>query len=151
MKKMFFLLLSLFSFTFIFSQNTVSVTGQLRDEITQETLPFANVTIQSPETNTIITGAITNENGRFEILGLATGKYTLVFSFIGYESLEKPLIAGGLNPIFDLGQITLTPSAEQLNEVQVVGQEAAINADLNKKSFNLIITLPNLEVLYWML
>ncbi|WP_249356474.1 TonB-dependent receptor domain-containing protein [Maribacter sp. ACAM166] len=109
----------------------------MNDAITQENSPFANVTVQNSETQDMVTGAITDDNGRFEILGLTTGKYMLVFLFIGYESVEKPFIAGGLNNDYDLGKILLQPSAEQLNEVQVVGQEATINSDLNKKSFNL--------------
>ncbi|APQ17274.1 TonB-dependent receptor domain-containing protein [Maribacter hydrothermalis] len=137
MQKILITILVLFIITPTLSQNTVSVTGQLNDAITQETLAFANVTVQNTTDNSMVTGAITDENGRFEIIGLSTGKYTLVFSFIGYETISKPLIAGGLNSIFDLGQILLQPSAEQLTEVQVVGQEATTNSDLNKKSFNL--------------
>ncbi|MEH6620317.1 TonB-dependent receptor domain-containing protein [Maribacter arcticus] len=137
MHKILIVLLFFFSLTTAFSQSLVNVTGQLRDANTLENLAFANVTVQNSTDNSMVTGAITDDSGRFEILGLSTGKYTLLFSFIGYETVEKPLIAGGLNSVFDLGQIALQPSAEQLNEVQVVGQEATTNSALNKKSFNL--------------
>ena len=137
MKPILLLFVSLFTLCYANSQNTVSVTGQLKDAVSQETLAFANVSVQNTGNNSLVTGAITNEDGRFEILGLPTGKYTLIFSFIGYETVEKPLVAGGLNNVFDLGQIPLSPSSEQLNEVQVIGQEATTNSDLNKKSFNL--------------
>ena len=137
MHKILIVILFFSSLTNAFSQSSVNVTGQLRDANTLENLAFANVTVQNSTDNSMVTGAITDDNGRFEILGLSTGKYTLLFSFIGYETVEKPLIAGGLNSVFDLGQIALQPSAEQLNEVQVVGQEATTNSDLNKKSFNL--------------
>ncbi|WP_339667066.1 TonB-dependent receptor, partial [Maribacter arcticus] len=137
MHKILIVILFFSSLTNAFSQSSVNVTGQLRDANTLENLAFANVTVQNATDNSMVTGAITDDNGRFEILGLSTGKYTLLFSFIGYETVEKPLIAGGLNSVFDLGQIALQPSAEQLNEVQVVGQEATTNSDLNKKSFNL--------------
>ena len=141
MHKILIVLLFFFSLTTTFSQSSVNVTGQLRDANTLENLAFANVTVQNSTDNSMVTGAITDDNGRFEILGLPTGKYTLLFSFIGYETVEKPLIAGGLNSVFDLGQIALQQSAEQLNEVQVVGQEATTNSDLNKKSFNLDNTI----------
>ena len=137
MHKILIVLLFFFSLTTTFSQSSVNVTGQLRDVNTLENLAFANVTVQNSTDNSMVTGAITDDNGRFEILGLSTGKYTLLFSFIGYETVQKPLIAGGLNSVFDLGQIALQQSAEQLNEVQIVGQEATTNSDLNKKSFNL--------------
>ena len=137
MKKNLFGLFTICSCFFGFAQTTITVTGQLRDANTQEVLAFANVTVENSESNAFVTGAITAENGRFEIAGLPTGKYTFAFSFIGYETFKKTLVSGGLNTIFDFGQISLNPSTEQLTEVQVVGQEATTNSDLNKKSFNL--------------
>jgi hypothetical protein len=133
MRKILIVLLFFFSITTAFSQSSVNVTGQLRDASTLENLAFTNITVQNATDNSMVTGAITDDNGRFEILGLSTGKYTLLFSFIGYETVEKPLIAGGLNSVFDLGQILLQPSAEQLNEVQIIGLDDATNSDLNKK------------------
>jgi hypothetical protein len=133
MRKILIVLLFFFSITTAFSQSSVNVTGQLRDASTLENLAFTNITVQNATDNSMVTGAITDDNGRFEILGLSTGKYTFVFSFIGYETVKKPLIAGGLNSVFDLGQIALQPSAEQLNEVQIIGLDDATNSDLNKK------------------
>jgi len=136
--KKYLLVLSLFFYaTPLLAQQTVTVTGQLFDYETQETLPFANIAVHDFENGNLLTGVITNEDGRFEILEIPLGKYQLHFSFIGYESKEQPLVAGGLNTIFDLGKIVLTQSAEILDEVQVVGREATTNSDLNKKSFNL--------------
>ena len=88
MHKILIVLLFFFSLTTTFSQSSVNVTGQLRDANTLENLAFANVTVQNATDNSMVTGAITDDNGRFEILGLSTGKYTLLFSFIGYETVE---------------------------------------------------------------
>ncbi|SDE33592.1 Outer membrane receptor proteins, mostly Fe transport [Pricia antarctica] len=123
--------------TNLFAQETVSVSGQLLDAETKETLAFANVAVHSFEDNVLVTGTITDADGRFEIPEIAVGKYELYFSFIGYTGAQQTLIAGGLNSIFDLGKIELAPSAEALEEVEVVGQEATTNSDLNKKSFSL--------------
>ncbi|MFI8603566.1 TonB-dependent receptor domain-containing protein [Cellulophaga baltica] len=119
------------------AQNEITVSGQLIDAETIATLAFANVTLRHLEDNTIVTGAITNEEGRFLFLDLPLGKYKLSFSFIGYSTKEQNLIAGGLNTVFNLGKIALEPSAEALNEVEVVGEQATINSDLNKKSFSI--------------
>lgn len=137
MKKYLFVLPLFFNATLLWAQQTVTVTGQLFDSETQENLPFANIAVHDFENGNLLTGVITNEDGRFEILEIPFGKYQLHFSFIGYESKKQPLVAGGLNTFFDLGKILLTPSAEILDEVQVVGREATTNSDLNKKSFNL--------------
>ncbi|MGB5436204.1 MAG: TonB-dependent receptor, partial [Maribacter sp.] len=119
------------------SQDQISVSGQLLDARTQEALPFANVSVHDFKNNSLLTGAITDDNGRFEIDGLPLGKYRLYFSFIGYITTEQTLVAGGLNTIFDLGKIPLEPSTENLEEVEVIGKQTTTNSDLNKKTFNL--------------
>ncbi|WKX76909.1 carboxypeptidase-like regulatory domain-containing protein [Zobellia laminariae] len=130
-------LLLFFTTLISYSQEKVIVTGQLFDSETQETLPFANVSINSFANNALVTGAITDIDGRFEIQEIPLGKYEVYFSFIGYANAQQTLVAGGLNTIFDLGKIELKPSAEALEEVQVIGKQAATNSDLNKKSFSL--------------
>jgi len=120
-----------------FSQEKITVSGQLLDSETQETLAFVNVAVHDFETDILLTGTITDGDGRFEVQEIPVGKYRLYFSFLGYETGEQPLVAGGLNTIFDLGKVELSPSAENLDEVEVVGKQATTNADLNKKSFSL--------------
>ena len=120
-----------------FSQEKVSVSGQLLDASTKETLPFANVAVHNFDGNALITGAIADDDGRFEILDIPLGKYRLYFSFIGYKTTEQTLLAGGLNTIFDVGKILLEPSAENLEEVEVIGKQATTNSDLNRKTFNM--------------
>lgn len=131
------LLLLFFTSIVLYSQETVTVSGQLFDAESKEPLSFANVAINSFAENTLITGAITDIHGRFEIQEIPLGKYTVYFSFIGYTSSEQTLVAEGLNTTFDLGKIELAPSAEVLEEVQVIGKQATTNSDLNKKSFSL--------------
>lgn len=135
-KKVIFLILS-FTTTLIFSQKTVTISGQLIDAETKVTLPFANVALHTFTENALITGAVTDMDGRFQIEGIPLGKYEVYFSFIGYLSAQETLLAGGLNTVFDLGKIALQPSAEALQEVEVTAKLATTNSDLNKKSFSM--------------
>ena len=137
MSRLLLALVVLVSPIILVAQDAVTVSGQLLDQETQEPLAFANVAVYHFVDDVLVTGAITNEDGRFEILELPLGKYRLDFSFLGFETTDRELIAGGLNTIFDLGKIELAPSAEALQEVEVVGEQATTNSDLNKKSFAL--------------
>ncbi len=120
---------------FTFGQEKVTISGQLLDATTKVPISFANVVVYASGNETILTGAITDFDGRFEIQELPIGKYRILFSFIGYISQENTLVAGGLNTAFDLGKIELTTSVENLKEVEIIGQQTTTNADLNKKSF----------------
>ena len=131
------LLIFLYCPIMLVAQETIAISGQLLDSESQDPLSFANVSLHEFEDNTLITGAISNEAGRFEIIELPIGKYLLYFSFLGYETAERTLVSGGLNSIFDLGKILLEPSTETLEGVEIVGELATTNSDLNIKSFDL--------------
>jgi transcriptional regulator of nitric oxide reductase len=67
-----------------FAQNTGAITGNLLDlESNNEPLLYAKVTVKE-------TGAsvLSDENGFFKIENLKEGTYTLVYSFIGYDTKE---------------------------------------------------------------
>lgn len=74
-----------------FAQTKGTVSGVLTDkESNNASLPFANVVIKG--TNV---GTNTDENGKYA-LSIAPGNYTLVLSFLGYDTVEVPFsIAAG--------------------------------------------------------
>ncbi|MBB6108816.1 TonB-linked outer membrane protein, SusC/RagA family [Mucilaginibacter lappiensis] len=86
-----------------FAQNrTVTGTVTAKDD----GLPIPGVTVKIKGTTT---GAQTNATGKYT-LSVPTGS-TLVFSFIGYVSIEKPAA--------DVVNVVLVPASNQLNEVVV--------------------------------
>lgn len=83
MKQLLFTILFLVTAT-TFAQSNGVITGNLLDtESNNEPLMFANVTIK--ETGEKIT---TDETGAFKFENLKEGDYTLVCSFVGYETKE---------------------------------------------------------------
>ena len=132
-----FLLSVLFFTTFAsYAQKTIVIQGTVVEENAQP-LPFVNVVLKNAQDGSTVTGTITDESGAFSLNNLPTGNYNLEISFIGYENVARKITAGGLNPIFDFGKIQMTPSAEALTEVQILAKQAAVSADLAKKSFSL--------------
>lgn len=61
------------------------ITGQVTDAETNETLPGVNIVVKGTTT-----GTSSDANGEFD-LNVPSLSDTLVFSFIGYESLEVPI------------------------------------------------------------
>ncbi|WP_028283544.1 TonB-dependent receptor domain-containing protein [Olleya marilimosa] len=130
-------ILLLFISFLVNAQETITITGQIIDQKTQETLPFVSVSVNDEATNAIVTGSISDDNGRFEIKDLKTGKYIVNITYLGFETVQRKIASGGLNPIFDLGKIELKPSAEALDEVTIEAKRATVNSALDKKSFSL--------------
>ncbi len=90
-----------------------TITGNVSDANTGETLPGVNIMIKNS-----LLGAITNIDGDFRIMLPAShAKGTLVFSFIGYESQEVEL-GSKLNL-----NVMLRPSMQQVEEVVATGYQ----------------------------
>ncbi len=68
------------------AQYDAHLTGHVLDEATGEHLPFVNVQIKG---TTI--GTVTDETGHYLLKDLPVGRQTVIFSYVGYETLELPV------------------------------------------------------------
>lgn len=83
MKNTLLIFLFLFSAFFAEAQQRYTLSGIIRDESTRELLTGVNIWVRETAS-----GTSSDFEGRFS-LQLPAGEYTLVFSFIGYQNLEK--------------------------------------------------------------
>ncbi|RPD48334.1 TonB-dependent receptor [Hymenobacter sediminis] len=91
------------------AQAARTITGRVTDQATGEGIPGVTVLVKGTSA-----GASTGTDGSFSVQAPADGN-TLVFSAIGYVSVERPI---GSNTTFN---VTLSTDAKALNEVVVVG------------------------------
>lgn len=127
------LLIALISGMMLSAQDTGSIAGKLIDkEVNDEPLAFANVLIKGTTK-----GTTSDFDGLYEIPNLEPGTYTVVYSYLGYESVEIPnveVVAGKVT------SVNVPMSASQgvsLNEVVVItsarkDSEAALLLDQKK-------------------
>lgn len=78
------MLLGLLLFSNLLAQE-VMIKGKIQDAITKESLPFSSVALKNSAL-----GTIADANGYYE-LKVQPGKVVLIFSFLGYTTLEKQL------------------------------------------------------------
>ena len=111
-----------------------TVTGKVIEKGNKAPLQFANIGVYSVADSSLISGAISNEQGDFIIKGLPAGVYYLVANFIGYDAFTAESIAIKRDySKVDIGTILLNNSSLNLNEINVVAQENAIEYHLDKK------------------
>lgn len=101
-----------------------------------EPLVFANVLIKGTTT-----GTTTDFDGKF-ILEVDPGTYTLVFSFVGYDTVEITEIIVDSTTKEKFVEVTLLPSANQLDAVVITttakrNSEASV-LNIQKRSVNLV-------------
>ncbi|MDD2385752.1 MAG: carboxypeptidase-like regulatory domain-containing protein, partial [Bacteroidales bacterium] len=98
----------------LYAQGTLN--GSITDAATGEPIPFANVTIE--ENNNIVTGGMTDFDGRYSIKPIPVGKYTVSASYVGYATLmyNNVQVSGGS---ITFQNFELNASAEMLAEVEI--------------------------------
>lgn len=132
----------------IFAQGTGKIVGKVTDKKTGETLIGLNVKIVG-----LTRGSTTDVEGRFNIAGLAAGKYSVQFTYVGYATktisdvivkaggvttLDAVMEEGGSNQIQAV-EIKATAKQESVSGLYVQQKNSAvisdgISADVIKRS-----------------
>ena len=129
MKTSLIVLFSLFTLA-AFGQENGSIVGKLTDkELNDDPLAFANVLIKGTSK-----GTTSDFDGLFEIADVDPGTYTLIISFLGYETLEIPNVtveSGKVTQInaglgaasVGLDEVVVTTTARKDSEVALLLQQ----------------------------
>jgi len=134
-----FLLIALFICTVSIAQNKGTISGVLTDkEMNNEVLPFANVLIKG--TNISVN---TDVDGKYS-LSVNPGNYTLIFSFLGYESIETPVAVKAaetvvINQALSSGSYTLKDVVVQASTGSKQKESALLLEQKNAVSFKAAI------------
>lgn len=89
-----------------------SISGKITDANTGEALIGASVMIKGTQK-----GDVTDVNGQFRISNVSDGDYTVVVTFVGFETMEQSVAVSGANASVDF----------QLAEGAIFGQEVVIS------------------------
>lgn len=119
------LLTTLFAFISVITfAQTGKISGKVSDKKTGETLIGVSVKIKGSTK-----GMSTDVDGKYSLTGLANGKYTLLFQYIGYNGKEisEVDVTAGKNTIFD---VILEEAGQKLKEVVIQGsfKKESVNA-----------------------
>ncbi|MEQ9164873.1 MAG: TonB-dependent receptor [Fulvivirga sp.] len=115
---------------------SVNVSGNVKNKVTKETLPFVNVLLKKQVDSSFVSGTISNDNGLFTISEVKPGDYLLEVSYIGFKRYNAPLFIGSNSAFIDLGAIVLEEDIQQLNEVVVTGKQDAVTGTMDKKTYS---------------
>lgn len=113
-----------------------NITGRIIDSKTKQPLDFVNVALTRDGSTHVVKGAVTDEEGNFALTGIAAGNYELRVTFIGYGSLDIPIVLTAQKPSRSLGNIAMTEDSKMLKEVEVTGQKSQMRFEVDKKVFD---------------
>jgi hypothetical protein len=119
----------------VFAQQSVTITGFVKDAQTGETLISANVALLE-----INRGSATNTQGYFSIPNIPPGTYTIAGSYIGYKLFKQEITLNeGENMRFDInlqpevfvGEEIVVESEAEIRELKQIGN-ARVKTELIK-------------------
>lgn len=113
------------------------ITGKVVDASNQTPIEYANIAIYSSKDSILISGGITDEQGRFRVSELKPDLYYATFKYIGYNTTTKyDLKITAANRSVKAGIIELEVSAHNLNELSVVADKQQVLYKIDKKVVN---------------
>ncbi len=125
------------------SQSSYKVTGQIIDAQSGEPLEFVTAALIAQQDSSIVSGAVTDFEGRFEILA-KPGRFTLRINYVSYAQRDIEGIQLSAEQMTkDIGTIGMEPDTEILEEVIVQGEKSTMTMTLDKRVFNVGKDLTN--------
>ena len=118
-------------------KSTGIVRGSIIDDIAEDKKAYANISVVKENSDDIVAGGITDNNGLFLIDKVPVGKYFLVVQYIGYEDMiiDGIVIRPPDKMEVDLGQIRINAKTIMLEGVSVVDKLAPIIEDIAKTTY----------------
>ena len=108
------------------------VTGTIVEEANGKAIPFVNVGLFRQTDSVFVSGAASDDKGRFELLA-PNGDYRLAVSAIGYQTYEQMLTVKGNQ---DIGQLKLSEGSTKLGEVVVAEKRPLFAVEGEKTMYN---------------
>lgn len=128
-----------------FGQNSkmATIKGKIIEAQSKAPLAYAAIRVLKNSDSTLVSGGISDEKGQFS-LEAPYGDYHAVVEFLGYQPIKIPSfsVSAGKNSL-DLGSISLSAAAQNLQEVVVQGEKSSMELALDKKIFNVGKDLAN--------
>ncbi len=114
--------------------NKGKVQGKILDSKEKAAIEYANIGLYSAADNKLISGAISKEDGSFNIEKVPTGEYYVSIKFIGYSEYKSGEFSiKGANQKIKLPTVLLKMATENIAEVEVTAQKRAIVYKMDKK------------------
>jgi hypothetical protein len=114
----------------------VEIRGTIVEQDSREPVEQASVRLLHEKDSAFVQGAASSRDGSFSLKQVKNGNYLLHITYIGYESLWRPLqVTGRTNPV-RLGQMTLADESILLDEASVTGKAPEVKVQNDTVIYN---------------
>lgn len=115
---------------------TVTVSGTVIEEDTNEPAFSASVVLLKPADSTLVTGASSDLDGKFSIKGVKPGKYIFRITSVGFKPYFKDLQVTSARTTVPMGIIKLQTNAAVLDAIEVTARQAQVEMKADTFVYN---------------
>lgn len=113
------------------------ISGKIIDSETGKPLPYTNVIVKSMKDSSIVTGAISDEDGSFKIKNVRPGRFFVELKFIGYKTkIYKNVVIKPDSRSVDMETVRLNPAEYESDGIEVTAERDRIEYKVDKKIVN---------------
>lgn len=115
------------------AQENTSITGTVKDQ-SDTTLASATVVILSKKDSSIVSFALTSNDGNFSIKEIKKDRYIIQISYLGYDQYSKEISPEG--DVLDMGKIILSPTSNELEQIEIKGEHVPLMVKKDTIEYN---------------
>lgn len=124
------------------AQQKQSITGKLLDGKSNVAVQYATVALIRASDSTITGGAMSDENGVFNITSVVPGSYSIKISNIGFKPAVKNIEVTDKG-VTDAGILILQDTAIILNELVITGERIKAKSESDRTVYNVTERIVN--------
>ncbi|MBT0607113.1 TonB-dependent receptor domain-containing protein [Aequorivita echinoideorum] len=109
-----------------------TIGGRITDS-NRNPISFANILLYKEDSETPLKGVSTADDGTFSIEKVPSGNYKYSISYLGFDTLNAPIVVAGN---LDLGDLILKENTQALDETVVTAKLPTIKKTVGKLVFN---------------
>jgi outer membrane receptor protein involved in Fe transport len=114
-----------------------SIVGTVLSESTKKPLEFVNVMVLNQSDSTLVTGAVTDNKGKYELINIPAGTHFIKYSMIGYaEKQIENVSMDSKQTEMDLGKIFLKEVTVNMTDVVITTQRTTLTNSIDRKVYN---------------
>lgn len=107
------------------------IKGVVADSISGKGLPYATISIQSAAQG-VVKRLAGDASGKFDFSLTTSGKYSIIFQSIGYETCRKEINLETEKSKIDLGTIRINAGVQKIDEVSIVAKKPLVRTEVDK-------------------
>ena len=117
--------------------NNTKIIGTVINSETKLPIQYSSVTLINNESNKIISGQLTDNNGYFTLSNPGKGNYRIEVEFIGFLSSRKNnfIFDPDLYPILNLGTISIQPKPLEFPDIEINTERPLYQVTVDKKIY----------------